>query len=236
MKRQKVYIAIMIGFITIVLVAVMFAQFKTIEETDITGIETAREAELRTMLSSWKEKYEETAQRLAETQNTIEEYRRTIESDEESSEILSQELEQTNLLLGKTNVVGDGVIVTLMDNDVQTISADDLLVLVNELRMAGTEAISINDKRVVNMSEIVAVGDSILVNTERVTSPYEVKAIGDQTYLSSALSLKNSGFIDTHTSNGETVQLEEQDNIIIQAYNSSKELMDLKYAKEVEKE
>lgn len=236
MKRQKVYIAIMIGFITIVLVAVMFAQFKTIEETDITGIETAREAELRTMLSSWKEKYEETAQRLAETQNTIEEYRRTIESDEESSEILSQELEQTNLLLGKTNVVGDGVIVTLMDNDVQTISADDLLVLVNELRMAGAEAISINDKRVVNMSEIVAVGDSILVNTERVTSPYEVKAIGDQTYLSSALSLKNSGFIDTHTSNGETVQLEEQDNIIIQAYNSSKELMDLKYAKEVEKE
>lgn len=225
----------MIGLVTIVLVAVMFAQFKTIEETDITGIETAREAELRTMLSSWKEKYEEMAQRLSETQNTIDEYKRTIESNEESSEILDQELQQTNLLLGKTNVVGDGVIVTLIDNDVQTISADDLLVLINELRMAGAEAISINDKRVVNMSEIVAVGDSILVNTERVTSPYEVKAIGDQTYLSSALSLKNSGFIDTHTSNGETVELEEQDNITIQAYSSSKELMNLKYAKEVEK-
>ena len=235
MKRQKIYIAIMIGLVTIVLVAVMFAQFKTIEETDITGIETAREAELRTMLSSWKEKYEEMAQRLSETQNTIDEYKRTIESNEESSEILDQELQQTNLLLGKTNVVGDGVIVTLIDNDVQTISADDLLVLINELRMAGAEAISINDKRVVNMSEIVAVGDSILVNTERVTSPYEVKAIGDQTYLSSALSLKNSGFIDTHTSNGETVELEEQDNITIQAYSSSKELMNLKYAKEVEK-
>lgn len=79
----------------------MFAQFKTIEETDITGIETARETELRTMLSSWKEKYEETAQRLTETQNTIDEYKRTIASNEESSEILDQELEQTNLLLGK---------------------------------------------------------------------------------------------------------------------------------------
>ena len=236
MKRQKIYIAVIIGLVTMVLVGVMFAQFKTIEETDITGIETAREAELRTMLSSWKEKYEETAQRLIETQNTIDEYKRTMESNEASSEILEQELEQTNLLLGKTDVVGDGVIVTLTDNDIQTISADDLLVLVNELRLAGAEAICINDKRIVNMSEIVAVGDSILVNTERITSPYVVKAIGDQTYLSSALSLKNTGFIDTHTSNGETVELVEQNNITIPAYSSSRELMNLNYAKEVEEE
>ena len=236
MKRQKIYIAVIIGLVTMVLVGVMFAQFKTIEETDITGIETAREAELRTMLSSWKEKYEETAQRLTETQNTIDEYKRTMESNEASSEILEQELEQTNLLLGKTDVVGDGVIVTLTDNDIQTISADDLLVLVNELRLAGAEAICINDKRIVNMSEIVAVGDSILVNTERITSPYVVKAIGDQTYLSSALSLKNTGFIDTHTSNGETVELVEQNNITIPAYSSSRELMNLNYAKEVEEE
>ena len=184
------------------------------------------------MLSSWKEKYEETEQRLSETQNTIDEYKRTIESNEASSEILDQELEQTNLLLGKTDVVGNGVIVTLTDNDAQTISADDLLVLVNELRLAGAEAISINDKRIVNMSEIVAVGD----NTERVTSPYVVKAIGDQTYLFSALSLKNSGFIDTHTSNGETVELVQQNNITIPAYRSSRELMSLNYAKEVEEE
>lgn len=236
MKKQKIYIAVIIGLVTMLLVAVMFAQFKTIEETDITGIETAREAELRTMLSSWKEKYEETAQRLTETQNTIDEYKRTIESNEASSEILDQELEQTNLLLGKTDVVGNGVIVTLTDNDAQTISADDLLVLVNELRLAGAEAISINDKRIVNMSEIVAVGDSILVNTERVTSPYVVKTIGDQTYLFSALSLKNSGFIDTHTSNGETVELVQQNNITIPAYSSSRELMSLNYAKEVEEE
>ena len=236
MKKQKIYIAIIIGLVTMLLVAVMFAQFKTIEETDITGIETAREAELRTMLSSWKEKYEETEQRISETQNTIDEYKRTIESNEASSEILDQELEQTNLLLGKTDVVGNGVIVTLTDNDAQTISADDLLVLVNELRLAGAEAISINDKRIVNMSEIVAVGDSILVNTERVTSPYVVKAIGDQTYLFSALSLKNSGFIDTHTSNGETVELVQQNNITIPAYRSSRELMSLNYAKEVEEE
>ena len=37
----------------------MFAQFKTVEETDITGIEKAREAELQSMLASWKTKYEE---------------------------------------------------------------------------------------------------------------------------------------------------------------------------------
>ena len=57
------------------------------------------------------------------------------------------------------------------------------------------------------MSEIVNVNGTILVNTERITSPYTVKAIGNQKYLSSALSLKNSGYIDKYTSYGKTISM-----------------------------
>ena len=59
--------SLIIGVACAILMTVMFAQFKTIEETDITGIETAREEELRTMISSWKSKYEETSEKLEET-------------------------------------------------------------------------------------------------------------------------------------------------------------------------
>lgn len=222
------------GGICIILVAVMFAQFRVVEQTDITGIEKARETELQTMLASWKTKYEEVAEKLVETQERISEYQEKMNSNEQASELLDQELEQTNLLVGRTNVIGEGVIITLQDNEEKSIEASDLRTLVNELKLAGAEAISINDARIVNMTEIVDVNNYILVNEDRVVSPYVVKAIGNQTYLSSALSLKNSGFIDTYQKMGKTVEMTQEKNIVINAYNSRKNQFQFRYAKEVE--
>jgi uncharacterized protein YlxW (UPF0749 family) len=212
---------------------VMFAQFKTVQETDITGIETAREEELREMISSWKTKYEEAQEKLEETKTTIQEYQDKISSNQETSELLESELQQTRKLVGKTDVTGEGVIVTLSDNDETSIIYSDLLYLVNELRLAGAEAISINDVRVLSMTEIVSVDDNILVNEKRLVSPFVVKAIGNQTYLSSALSLKNTGFIDKYTNSGKTVKMTLEKNIKIYAYNSDNNLMQFRYSKEV---
>lgn len=237
MKKEKTVMAIIIGLVCVVLIAVMFAQFKTIEQTDITGIETAREDELRTLVSTWKTKYEEIEEKLIDTKTKINEYKEKIETNEESSELLEEELQQTNMLAGKTNVIGDGIVVTLKDNNERQIEASDLLELVNELRLAGAEAISINDKRIITTSEIVDV-NVIMVNEERIVSPYIVKAIGDQKYLSSAISLKTSGFIDKYTNSGKTVSFELEDNIKIYAYdeNCNKGPMELKYAQEVVEE
>lgn len=184
MNKNKIIMSVIIGLLCVILVSVMFAQFKTVEETDITGIEKAREAELQSMLASWKTKYEEVEEKLADTQNKIDEYKAKIDSNEQASELLDKELEQTNLLVGKTAVTGEGIIVTLEDNSEKSIVASDLRTLINELKLAGAEAISINGKRIVNMTEIVDVNGFILINEERVISPYVVKVIGDQTYIS----------------------------------------------------
>lgn len=234
MEKNKTIMAIIISLVCIILMTVMFAQFKTVEQTDIAGIKTAREEELQMMLTSWKTKYEEMEEKLADTQSKILEYQNKINSKEESSELLDEELQQTNLLVGKTNAVGEGIIVTLENNNQRQIEASDLRTLINELRLAGAEAISINDKRIVNMTEIVDVNGYILINEERTVSPYEVKAIGDQTYLSSALSLKTSGFIDSYTKIGKTISMKKEKNIEINAYDSKKNQMEFRYAKEVE--
>ena len=234
MKNEKIVMAITIGIVCVVLMAVMFAQFRTIEKTDIAGIEAAREEELRTMIASWKTKYEETTEQISETKQKINEYHQKTASLEETKELLEKELAHTNKLVGKTNVVGEGVIITLIDNEERQIEYTDLLSLMNELKLAGAEAISINEKRIVNMTEIVEVNGMILINEERVTSPYTVKAIGNQTYLSSALSLKNSGYIDKYTSLGKTISMVQGNDISILAYNSGNNLMEHRYAKEVE--
>ena len=234
MNQNKIILSVIIGIVCIIFVCVMFMQLKIVEETDITGIETAREEELQDMLSSFKTKYEEVETKFIETQEKIQEYQQKLDSNEQASELLEKELKQTNLLVGKTNVVGEGVIVTLSDNENKSIEATDLRYLINELKLAGAEAISINEQRILNMTEIVDVNPYILINDERIVSPYVVKAIGNQTYLSSALSLKNSGFIDSYNKNGKTVEMKQEKNINIQAYNSKKNQLQLRYAKEVE--
>lgn len=234
MKNNKIKIAVIICLVCIILVAVMFAQFKVVEETDITGIESAREEELQEMLSSFKTRYEEVEEKLIETEQKIAEYQEKIDSNEQASELLDKELKQTNLLVGKTDVIGEGIIITLQDNE-KSIESSDLRYLVNELKLAGAEAISINDERILNMTEIVDVnGGYILINEKRVVSPYIVKVIGDQTYLSSALSLKNSGFIDTYNKMGKNVTMSLEKNVNIFAYNGKKNQLQFRYAKEVE--
>ena len=54
--------------------------------------------------------------------------------------MVDKELKQSNLNVGKTDVIGEGVIVTLNDGQYEDIIAWDLIYLVNELKYAGAEA------------------------------------------------------------------------------------------------
>ena len=194
MKRKgKVTLTITIGIACLALSIVMFMQFRLVNETDITSIENMREEELRTELANWKERYEEANSQYEEKAKKLEEYKQKEESDAETAELVNQELNNVNLLLGKTDVEGEGVIITLKDGEENSeetpmVTPDNLNLLINELKLAGAEAISINDERIINMSDITIVNDTlILVNQQRVMSPYIIKAIGDQTYLESTL-------------------------------------------------
>lgn len=228
-NKEQLVMGIIIGLVCIVLICVMFVQFKTVEETDITAIENMKEDELRTTLSEWKTKYEETYEKYEETIATIDEYNKKIESSEEASELLDKELENSNLIVGNTDIYGEGIIVTLTDNNNQVIVAEDLLELINELRYAGAEAISINDVRIINTTDIVEVGNTlIMVGGQRLSSPYVVKAIGNQVYLSSILSLKNSGFIDKYNNSGKTVTLVANKKVEILKYNGETEIKYIK--------
>lgn len=229
-KKNEIVMTIIIGMVCIVFFAVMFMQFKTIEETDITAIENMRETELRTAISEWKGKYEDIQEQLDANLKSIEEYQEKITKNEETSELVDKDLEESNMLLGKTDVTGEGIILTLNNTNDYTISYSHLLELVNELRYAGAEAISINDVRIV-MTEIVEVQLRMIVSGQRITSPYVVKAIGNQTYLSSTLNLKDSGFIDRYKASGMDIKLETNKNIKILKYNGE---MKVNYMKEVE--
>ena len=106
MKKGKITITITIGLVVLILTAVMFVQFKTVKQTDFTSLENMREDELRTGITSFKQKTEETNKRLKEVNAKILEYEQTISNNTQASEVLTKELEQFNNILGKNTVKG----------------------------------------------------------------------------------------------------------------------------------
>ena len=180
-NKNKIFLAVIIAIACFSLVFVMSMQFKIVNQTDITAIENMREAELRTELANWKAKYEEVEQKYEETEGKIEEYKQTKQSNEETSKLVDEELEQVNMSLGKTDVEGEGIEVIIKETgneEIGSINADDLLAIVNALKLAGAEAISINDERIINMSDIFTINNSFIkVNGQRIISPYIIKAI-----------------------------------------------------------
>lgn len=233
-KLGKLAVAIVMFIVCITLVSVMLMQFKTVEETDITEIENMRETELRTAISEWKTKYEEVETKLQDTNKKINEYSDKIKNNEKVSELISDELDESNMAVGKTDVYGEGVIVTLNDDE-KDIVAWDLLDLVNELKYAGAEAISINDIRIINTTDIFDLRSYtyLTVGQQRLQPPYVVKAIGNPDYLSSILNLKDSGFVDRYKNSGKSVKMETSKKVQIKKYNGE---MAYKYMKEVEEE
>lgn len=221
-KKGKITMTITIGIACFTLVLVMFMQFKIVNETDITSIENMREAELRKELANWKSKYEETNQKYEETISKIKEYKQTKQSNEETEKIMNSELEQVNMLLGNTDVEGEGIEIIARDTDseeIKRITADDLLLIVNALKVEGAEAISINDERIINMSDIVDIsGSFIKVNGQRILAPYVIKAIGNPSYLESGL-IGNGGHVDNMKKIGQDVSINKFNKVKILKYN-----------------
>lgn len=222
MKKGEITITITIGLMCLILTAVIFVQMKTINQTDITSLENMREDELRTEISNFKQKIIEVEQQLNETNEKIKEYELVINTDKEASKILTEELEKQNNILGKNEVKGNGIVVTLTDTRAQKITSEDLRQLLNQLKADGAEAISINGQRIVYDSYVVDLGGTFIsVNGERLVSPYTVKAIGNPTYLESGLSKKQYGYIDTKLEEGKDVILERKDDILINGYKGN---------------
>lgn len=223
MKKEKKTLYITIFFICIMLSSVIFMQFKTARETDITDIQNMNEDELKKEIISLENKFEQVNNKLTETNYKIQEYEEIFSKGEKNYGVLEKEQKESLILAGLTDVEGEGIIITLEDNEDEQITSNHLLSLVNQLKYAGAEAISINGNRIINFTDIVDVNYIIMIDGIKLSSPYEVKAIGNQTYLSSTLNAKE-GFFKTYKETGLTISMKEEKNIKIQKYNKELKL------------
>jgi len=95
---------------------------------------------------------------------------------------LRLELQEISFKAGLTDVKGDGIIITMNDLNIdsdQIIHDMHVVETVNELKVAGAQAISVNGQRIMPFSEQVCAGLKIRINKFRYSVPFVISAIGD---------------------------------------------------------
>lgn len=238
MKKEKIIMTITIGLVCFLLAMITFMQFKVVQESEQTNINTLQESDLRQELTNWKNKYDESKRKYDELNKTLDSYKEESTTDNKTKETLEEELKALELVLGKTDVEGEGAIITLSekkenelgkDEEIVAVSADDLIYIINSLKDAGAEAISVNDERIVNLTDIVNVGDSIKINSKYLrTTTYVIKAIGNSSYIESSIFGKG-GYAEQLNTTGIMAKIEKSNKVQILKYNSE---FDTKYIKE----
>lgn len=124
----------------------------------------------------------------------LEKYKVIEKSKASITDEVNKELAENNKILGKVPVQGQGLIIILNDADskyfdntfddqFRLVHNTDIIQVMNDLRNGGAEAISINNQRIVDSSEIYCSGPFLRINGVKIAAPFTIHAIGNKEVL-----------------------------------------------------
>ena len=238
-KTKKNRGELAIGAVCVVLGILLAVQLRSVKVNSAADAAGAGRLEtLQNLYNDEVDKSEKLQAQLDQTEAELQTYRDAAASGSSQSEALKAELSKLQMEAGLVDVEGPGVMVSLRDSTVANITGEeadyiihdnDLLSVINELRSAGAEAISLNGERILATSEVRCTGAVVTVNGRRYAAPYVVFAIGDPDTLYSALTMRN-GVVDVLSQWGITVKVTASDQLLIPKYNGT---VEYQYAKPI---
>ena len=223
---RKVASQISVALVCCILGFMLTYQFRVLMKQDNTlNLNNQNSSDVTVEIEQYKKEKAALKTKVNDLQNKVKGYEDAAASKSDSTKNLLDELESSRILIGEVDVKGQGVVIylnpnsNLFGNSVNNhITDKDLVYLVNELRFAGAEAISINDIRVVSGTGIRTAGNYILINDEKISPSKRIviQAIGDKSLLYSAMSFPEV-FSDLKAICD--VKFEKSDSITIKKYN-----------------
>lgn len=141
--------------------------------------------------------------------------RSQLQSGSDQSTYLKNYATLQSILAGSVEVHGPGVRVTI-DDAGRNVTAQHMVHMLEELRNAGAEAISINNVRLAAGSYFIDTAGGILADGELLSPPYRWRAIGNISTLAGALEIPG-GALAGFRNAGANVTMVEQDDVDIVA-------------------
>lgn len=184
---------ITVAFVCAILGFLLAYQFRILNDNNKNLNKNAYNSQdLVSEIEQLKKEKTEYEKKNEEVMKQIKQYEDAATSNGDVTKGLKEQLDDTRLLIGSVDVVGEGITLTLTPKSnifstnltAQYLRDEELIYIVNELSYSGAEAIAINDKRVTLQTGIKSSsGNSqILINDERI-SPRDkivIKAIGNK--------------------------------------------------------
>ncbi len=179
----------------------------------------------------------------AETTKTLSEESNADAQDYEKAteQRLKDELYQLKMATGAVDVKGQGVEITLDDGVRKLAQGEDpnnvlvhdidLLNIINDLKIAGAEALSLNGQRITNTTEISCSGYTVKVNEVFIARPFIIKAIGDAKTLKATLTAPGQ-YGDLLKAWGLIFRVKEQKEIVIAKYDGNQSYKYMESVKE----
>lgn len=170
-------------------------QFRSTMEKNRLRAANAIDVERLTASVDYEKTLERTLREEIETINSgIESYiRMNLEPKKDDG---LREYEWLKFKAGLTDVKGPGISIELNDAAARDegnwrdliIHDSDLKIILNELKNAGAQAVSVNGERIVPMSELFCAGPTVIINNNTHPVPYVINAIGNPDTLYDSIS------------------------------------------------
>ena len=131
---------------------------------------------------------EELKQQILDIRSRIQDLERQGRGSADLVRELNAELERARIAAGLIPLRGTGIVLQIEDS-VQPVpagdnagdylvSAADIRTVVEELWLAGAEAIAVNGERVTATTAFIDIGGSVLINSAYLAPPYQITALG----------------------------------------------------------
>ncbi|MCR1949719.1 MULTISPECIES: DUF881 domain-containing protein [unclassified Clostridium] len=223
MKRttSQIFIAIVCAFLGFLLAH----QFKLLNEKNKSNIAT-QNLNINAEIEALKKEKEELVKSNNNLSEELKQLEETAAKEGEVEAEIKKQLDSSRMNLGLLDVKGPGIVITITsknnifgsNNSTSTriISEEEIVYIVNSLKFAKAEAISVNDYIITPQSGIKNSGNWIWVGTAGKIDPNDkivIKAIGDKQILKNAVTFV--GVLEYGALQNYNSEVKESDEIII---------------------
>lgn len=226
--NKRINLLLMITFIFGIALAI---QMKTIsDKTAFINQESVNEMELQLKIEEAEltnlEDY------LERKKKELVEYRLNPETKDKIA-VMEDKIADYKKINAEYDLTGKGIIVEVRDSDKMVkpgenpndflVHDQDLLRIINDLKISGAEAISINGQRYMSFSEVKCSGPTVTINGKTYGQPFIIRAIGDKVDLEAAIKSIDSYSYMLNSIYGIKINVKESNEVKIPRYMKTKQ-------------
>lgn len=231
--KNKYFASAALTVVCVLLGLLIGIQYNTVKkQAQASAVEAQRTTEVAAALKQAKDENEKLKGQLLQAEQRVKEYEASVSDKGAAMQALKSELDETRIFAGLTALTGEGITVTLNDSsqaamqggdtNAYLVHAEDILSIINELNVAGAEAVSINGQRIIGTSSVRCAGSVVNINGVKIAAPFVISAIGSSDILEAALVFPG-GVVDTLSPWGIEIVIKKQ-TVEIPAYTLPRQM------------